>query len=419
MNSNTYLKRFGLDPNDFKHITNEPIITDNGYIYLLEQSIEKQPCPYCLSKNIVIKDYYFKDINISSSFHIKDIFRIKMCRFKCKECKRTFVKKIFGIEEYNSISNMTKKLICCDFYVTKTFKEISERYHCSISTVIDIFDNKIARPIRYTLPEVLCIDEFYFSSNSDAKYCVLLIDWKTKKIIDIIQNRQLITLTKYFSNIDSKERNKVKFFVSDLYDGYRTIRQQYFKKATHIADFFHITIQLTRPINSLRNAIMKQFDKNAPEYKFMSKYWKLFQCKSNKISQTKEFRINEYTYSSIYDYFYYCVKLNDNLLTGYNALQELFSFQKNMTYTKSQECFNWLINKLISSSSQLLIKAGETYKKWLIEIGNAYTFHEGYISISNGIAEGINNVIKTIIKDAYGFHNFERFRKRALLLLRH
>ena len=164
---------------------------------------------------------------------------------------------------------------------------------------------------------------------------------------------------------------------------------------------------------------MKQFDKNAPEYKFMSKYWKLFQCKSNKISQTKEFRINEYTYSSIYDYFYYCVKLNDNLLTGYNALQELFSFQKNMTYIKSQECFNWLINKLISSSSQLLIKAGETYKKWLIEIGNAYTFHEGYISISNGIAEGINNVIKTIIKDAYGFHNFERFRKRALLLLRH
>ena len=36
---------------------------------------------------------------------------------------------------------------------------------------------------------------------------------------------------------------------------------------------------------------------------------------------------------------------------------------------------------------------------------------------SNGPAEGLNNAIKTLIKDANGYKNFERFRKRVLLVL--
>ena len=36
---------------------------------------------------------------------------------------------------------------------------------------------------------------------------------------------------------------------------------------------------------------------------------------------------------------------------------------------------------------------------------------------SNGHAEGLNNAIKTLIKDANGYKNFERFRKRVLLVL--
>ena len=36
---------------------------------------------------------------------------------------------------------------------------------------------------------------------------------------------------------------------------------------------------------------------------------------------------------------------------------------------------------------------------------------------TNGIAENINNHLKTIIKLSYGYHNFERFRKRAMMIV--
>ena len=53
-----------------------------------------------------------------------------------------------------------------------------------------------------------------------------------------------------------------------------------------------------------------------------------------------------------------------------------------------------------------------------MEIANAITVRnfDGK-SLSNGPAEGLNNSIKTLIKDANGYKNFERFRKRVLLVL--
>ena len=39
------------------------------------------------------------------------------------------------------------------------------------------------------------------------------------------------------------------------------------------------------------------------------------------------------------------------------------------------------------------------------------------LTLSNGRMECMNNRIKTIIKDAYGYRSFERFRERALLIL--
>ena len=40
-----------------------------------------------------------------------------------------------------------------------------------------------------------------------------------------------------------------------------------------------------------------------------------------------------------------------------------------------------------------------------------------YIRYTNGITQSINNHLKTIIKTSYGFHNFDRFRKRSMLII--
>jgi transposase len=418
MNFNTFIIRFGLNPDDFKPLPVVPIPTDNGFVYLLEQKTDKIPCPYCKSDNVIIQGYYETEINCSETIHITDIIKIKMVRFKCKDCRKTYNKKLTGVVKYSNLSSQSIKMICLDLKVMNTFDQVAKIHHISKSEVINIFDENIPDEKRLPLPEILCIDEFHFTSKGNNKYCVVLIDWKSKEIIDILRTRKLDYLRDYFSQISEKERRNVKYFVSDLYDGYRTIHKEFFKNSHHIADFYHITIQLSTVVNIIRTNIMKQLDINSIEYKFMKKYWKLFISHNEKLPKTKTFRTRKGFEEPIYDLFYRCVKLNENLWNGYDCLQDLYSFKKDEHFFEAKNHFTWLIKKLKANDCSYLISVANTYEKWIIEISNAFSMHPSYKNISNSIAESTNNLIKTIIKEAYGFKNFQRFRKRCLLLLR-
>ncbi len=77
-----------------------------------------------------------------------------------------------------------------------------------------------------------------------------------------------------------------------------------------------------------------------------------------------------------------------------------------------------VINQLKRTLNKDPVRVGETYRAWKVEIANAITVKDlDGERLSNGLAEGLNNSIKTLIKDANGYQNFERFRKRILLVL--
>ena len=83
MNSSTITSMFGIDSNNFKPTDIEPICSDVGFVYYLEQDTEKIPCPFCNSlNNITIKGYYFKNINYSINEHKKDIIKCVVGRFR-------------------------------------------------------------------------------------------------------------------------------------------------------------------------------------------------------------------------------------------------------------------------------------------------------------------------------------------------
>ena len=60
---------------------------------------------------------------------------------------------------------------------------------------------------------------------------------------------------------------------------------------------------------------------------------------------------------------------------------------------------------------------GFLYIRWRVEIANGLAKTQNEIHYTNAIAESLNNQLKTIIKVAYGYKNFERFRKKALLII--
>ena len=56
MHFNTFLLRFGLNPEDFVDKPVEPIPFDKGFIYELEQKDSDRECPYCHSQKVYKKE---------------------------------------------------------------------------------------------------------------------------------------------------------------------------------------------------------------------------------------------------------------------------------------------------------------------------------------------------------------------------
>ena len=89
---------------------------------------------------------------------------------------------------------------------------------------------------RLKLPEVLCIDEVFLNISNDARYCVILRDFTTGNIIDILPNRYKDTFEDYFLHIPRSERANVVYIVSDMYDPYLKLPEKFFNNAESIID---------------------------------------------------------------------------------------------------------------------------------------------------------------------------------------
>ena len=105
MNNNTFLYRVGLNPENFINQDIEPIKTDEGLLYLVEERKDIRICPYCdNSLKNEIKKYYYTNINVSSNSNMKEILQIKRVQYICKNCNKTFTNGLKGINGHNTIS---------------------------------------------------------------------------------------------------------------------------------------------------------------------------------------------------------------------------------------------------------------------------------------------------------------------------
>ena len=77
----------------------------------------------------------------------------------------------------------------------------------STTAVVEIFDKHVQIE-RKQLTSILCWDEFYFNRHSKYKYAFMIMDFKKKYIIDIVESRQYDILSAYFDKISPAERDR-------------------------------------------------------------------------------------------------------------------------------------------------------------------------------------------------------------------
>ena len=373
-------------------------------VYMAYLSNEVSKCPYCNSQNVKKNGTRKSLIKIPKISELNSYLEIEKQRYYCKNCKRTITAKTNIVNYRCKISNNTKLSIINYSSKIITHKDIAWIHNVSNMTIQRV-NNKVydgKKLYKHYLPECLCFDEFTYKKRVMA---FNMCDAKTGKTIDLVEDRKLENLIKYFRYYTLECREKVKFIVIDMYTPYISLIKECFPNAEIIIDPFHIVNLISKSLNKTRISCMKN---NKENYRKFKRYWRLF--------LTSRFDLDCSSWKK-----YLCFK---NLMTEVDSVNYLlgFSSELNASYnlyqnilyalqTKNYQLLEKVLYADFGEVSKYMKTSINTLKEFLPYIKN--TLNNPY---SNGVMERNNNTCKLIKRIAFGFRNFRNFKARILIV---
>ena len=377
-------------------------------------------CPLCGGAKLFIKDYQTKRIIHSISTNNPCFIIYKARRYKCTYCNSIFYEhNPFSLKNNKESTYTIYKVLDELKYHTNTFTDVARNLNLSVTTVIRIFDQYVEYH-RTKLPNIICFDEVYTSRKSYQKYAFVMADFMTNNIIEIYSSRHKNKLTQNFSNIPKVERDNVDYIIIDMWDTYRDLGEIYFKNAKIAVDSFHVIKHLNEAIVSIRLKIMRKFDKRTKSlmandmYYYMLKKFHYFFTKNFEDIYSGQIEIRKYrTKWDKYEIRRYLMSIDPDLNYAYHLKEKYREFNLTASYESCDEELNELIDDFRNSHLEEFRTFGKLLNRWKINIKNSFIRINGK-RLSNGPMEGINSRIKTMMKSANGFRNFNRFRNRVI-----
>ena len=367
---------------------------------------------YCPKCGVVFDDNFEKhgfivsDIKLNPISGYHTILRLHKQRYLCKHCHKAFTLSS-PITNYGCfISNNVKHKIALDLTKKRSEKDIALDNDVSSNTVERVMDSfyETQKLYKYNLPEVLLFDEFKSVKSADGAMSFHMCNGITGQTIDIVEDRKLTNLIKYFYYYHYKARSRVKFIVIDMYSPYISLIKKMFPNASIVIDKFHLSQLISRSLNKTRINIMKKHRKYHRKFK---RYWKLILKDKNDLDVSRWRRFTCFdSLMTEADVVNYLINIDKELKETYLVYQDILYALKHKKYDLLSSCL-YKNNPFISFYMKTSIK---TLIEFLPYIKNTFKtdYHNGYI-------EGNNNFIKVIKRIAFGFRSFRRFKARILI----
>ena len=378
---------------------------------IFEGYLSYQPkfCPKCgiiFDENFEKHGFITSNIKIPDVSGFKSILKLHKQRYLCKHCNKAFTLSTNIVNYGCFISNNIKHKIACDLVKKRSEKDIALDNNVSSNTVERVMDSyyETQKLYKYYLPKVLSFDEFKSVKSAEGAMSFHMCDGITGQTIDIVEDRRLDKLIKYFLYYDYKARSRVKFIIIDMYSPYVSLIKKLFPNASIIIDKFHLTQLVSRSLNKTRIMTMKLHKKHHRKFK---RYWRLI-LKSREdldVSKWKRFTCFDSLMTEA-DVVNFLINLDEEFKNTYLVYQEILYSLKNKNYDLLKKTLN---NNFLNISSYMKTSI-KTLLDFLPFIKN--TFNNNY---HNGYIEGNNNFIKTIKRIAFGFRSFKRFKARIMI----
>lgn len=239
----------------------------------------------------------------------------------------------------------------------------------------------------------LGIDEV--SEKKRHRYLTLVTDLKRRRVIWVGRGRDRAVLTAFFRWFGKKRTRRVKLVVIDMHDPYELELRHRCPRAKIIFDHFHVIKPLSLAIDNIRRRLQNELPPEGRRYLKHSRY--LLLRPREDLTPSQRVRLKE------------LCAVNETLSTAYLLKEDLRAvFRRLEPKTARAELRDWKCRVRESNIPELL-EYGKMLDRRRFGILNFFRHRK-----TNGLSEGFNNVVKTIKKNAYGFHDWKYFRLKIL-----
>lgn len=368
-------------------------ITDQSLTVSCRSRFGQAICPSCLKKTQEVRKYYHRQIRDLPITGREVYLNLEERQFYCPDCDRYFSER-FSFVEPNRTTTMRYEAYLYQRCLKTTIQAVALQENLLWDVVEGIFHRQAENQTHHL--DAVCwlgIDEIALRKGHKNFACVL-IDLQTGCLVEILKERTQAYLMAFFQQKGDDFLSQIEVFSCDMWDGFVTVAETLMPNAVIVVDRFHVMGNLHRALDSFRRAL-RRIHKDAPVLKNLR--WVLLKHAQD-LTDDEQLRLeNAFNFCPQLEQMY---QLKEDLRLWYDHFPD------------PEQAVRWLVQWIEQAQdlkNQYLDTFIATLQRWRPKILNFFSR-----GITNGLVEGINNVLKLILRRAFGYANFDHFRLRAL-----
>ena len=355
-------------------------------------------CPCCGARSVVKNEYRLRDFIGLPIGGKRVTIRMKVQRYKCKECDFDQQENIPFATGSRSYTHRFAKYVV-DLLRGMTLQDVSNHLGVSWDTIKEIHSSYLER--HYSPPsldgvENIGIDEF--AVKKGHVYKTIVVDLDSGRIIYVGDGKGSEALKKFWRKVKRKNI-KIKHVATDLSAAFIASVMENCPDAVHVFDHFHVVKLMNEKLDDIRRKVYSM-EKDINKRKVLKgTRYLLLGNGADIFDKQHKTRLEN------------ALAMNEPLSKAYYLKEQLRQIWSQPTKDMAEKVLDDWIRQAEQSKIAQLQKMAVTVKTYKKGILAWYDCH-----LSTGKVEGINNKIKVMKRNAYGFRDERYFTLRLYAL---
>lgn len=369
---------------------------DGGALTLhLAQDPEHDRCSHCQSPDVVrhgAEDRTIRTVPIGG----KPVeLRLPVPRLGCRTCGRVRQAAIRFAAPFRRFSHAFERY-ALSLLAHMTIRAVAEHLRVGWDSIKALFKRRLQA--RFGRPKLkrlkrLAVDEI--SIGHGHRYLTVVLDLVSGAVVFIGEGKGADALIPFWKRLKAAHA-KIEAVATDMSPAYIMAVRENLPKALHVFDHFHVVKLFNDRLSDFRRELQREAEGPLGKTVLKGTRWLILKNPEN-LDEAKgeRARLEE------------ALRINRPLATAYYMKEEFRHFWDQPDVAAAARFLDDWCRRAEASTLSVLTKMAGTFRMHRTGLLN---YHR--CPISTGPLEGVNNKIKTLQRQAYGYRDQEFFRLR-------